>query len=206
MSMGVSGTVSAEREEGTVVVLGYGPQPIDFISKAAKICGEESVVDPNVARMAGANFAIGLPADLDRLRALLAPGAIEAQRRANTGGLSDNAVLWLATGRRGLSSETLFTFATGVDCTGDHGHYDPRDPSDLARCRLLLEQCPELVSCLPRVAAAGAVWAALVARWDELCALMDEESPDWRKGRGAAPKTYALMKEIIGAAEQHERN
>lgn len=113
--------------------------------------------------------------------------------------LSDNAVMWLATGERGLSSETLFTFTTGVDAEGYHGHNYPHDPADLRRCRQLLKDCPELVSCLPRVAAAGPEWAALVARWDELCAVMDEESPEWK---GRAPKTYALMKEIINGARR----
>lgn len=114
--------------------------------------------------------------------------------------LSDNAVMWLATGERGLSSETLFTCATGVDAEGDHGHNYPHDPSDLGRCRKLLEQCPELVPYLPRVAAAGPEWAALVPRWNELCALMDKEAPEWRQGRGSAPQTYNLMKQIINGA------
>lgn len=116
--------------------------------------------------------------------------------------LSDNAVMWLATGERGLSSETLFTFLTGVDAEGDHGHNHPWDVADLCRCRLLLDQCPELVSCLPRVAAAGQEWSALVARWDELCAVMDDENPDWRRSWRATPKTYALMKEIINGAKR----
>lgn len=118
--------------------------------------------------------------------------------------LSPNAIMWLASGRRGLSSETLFTFCTGVDATGDWGHNHPHDPSDFGRCRRLLEQCPELVSCLPRVCAAGPEWAALVPRWDELCALMDEEAPEWRSGKGSAPKTYALMKEIFSAARRQD--
>lgn len=111
--------------------------------------------------------------------------------------LTANAIDWLANGKRGLSSETLFTIATGVDCTRGMGYNYPRDPDDISRCRLLLEKCPELVSCLPRVAVAGPEWAALIQRWDEVCALMDKESPDWRLGRGAAPKTYALMRDIF---------
>lgn len=192
--------------DGTVVVLGFGPQQADFFTRASKLCGKSAVLSPDVARMAGASFAIGQQADLDKLHELLAAGAIEAQKRANPNGLSDNAVLWLATGQRGLSSETLFSLATGVDCTDDWGYNHPHDPADLGRCRKLLEFCPELADHLPRVAAAGPEWAALIPRWDELCALMDEESPEWREGRGAAPKTYALMKEIIDGAQQRERN
>lgn len=189
------------REEG-VVVLGYGPQPIDFISKAAKLCGKDAVMCPDTARMAGANMASGTPEQLAKLRERLELSALAAAHDEHGESLSQNAVTWLATGRRGLSSETLFTFTTGVDCTRDNGHNHPHDPADLRRCRLLLDQCPELVSCIPRVAAAGPEWAALVQHWDEVCALMDEESPDWRKGHGSAPKTYALMKDIFSGAHQ----
>lgn len=114
--------------------------------------------------------------------------------------LSANAIMWLANGRRGLSSETLFTFLTGCDAEGDSGHHYPHDPDDMSRCRRLLEACPELVAHLPRVAAAGPEWAALVPRWDEVCALMDQEAPEWRKGHGRAPQTYELMKEIFKGA------
>lgn len=193
------------RDQEGVVVLGYGPQPMDFISKSAKLCGKGAVMCADTARMTGANLAAGTPAALQKLRAQLELGAVAAVRDVPGGsGLTDNQVMWLATGRRGMSSETLFTFATGVDAEGDHGHRYPLDPSDLARCRKLLDQCPELVSCLPRVAAAGPEWAALVARWDEVCALMDEESPGWRDSKGSAPKTYALMKEIITGAQQQK--
>lgn len=152
---------------------------------------------PDTARMAGANLAAGTPAELEKVRERLALGALAAARDEYDSQLSPNAVMWLASGRRGLSSETLFTFLTGVDAEGDHGHRYPLDPADLGRCRRLLEQCPELRSCLPRVCAAGPEWAALVQRWDELCALMDEESPEWRDDRGSAPRTYALMQEIF---------
>lgn len=187
----------------TIVVLGYGPQPMDFLGKASKLCGKGAVVSTDVARMAGANIAAGHPDALEELGNRLSAGAVQQERLRQTGGnLSDNAVLWLATGRRGLSSETLFTFLTGVDAEGDHGHSYPHDPDDLSRCRKLLEQCPELVSCLPRVAAAGPEWAALVARWDEICVLMDAEAPEWRRGIGRAPQTFKLMREIIEGAQR----
>lgn len=189
------------REHG-VVVLGFGPQPIDFISKAAKLCGKEAVMCPATARMAGANMAAGTPDKLAQLRERLSFHAIAEAHEAHAGQLSPNAIMWLAIGNRGLSSETLFSLATGVDLTQDDGYNHPHDPSDLGRCRQLLERCPELVGNLPRVAAAGPEWAALIPRWDELCALMDEESPEWREGKGKAPKTYALMKEIFQSVQQ----
>jgi len=192
------------REQEGVVVLGFGPQPIDFISKAAKLCGKNAVMCPDTARMAGANMAAGTPSELAKLRARLAAGTLAIAMEEHGDQLSTNAIAWLANGERGLSSNTLFTMTTGVDAEDGDGHNYPRDPADLRRCRLLLDQCPELVSCLPRVAAAGPEWAALVARWDEVCALMNEESPEWRDGRGSAPKTYKLMKDIFSSAKTNQ--
>lgn len=190
------------REQEGVVVLGFGPQPIDFISKAADLCGADAVMCPTTARMAGANLAAGTKGALKALRERLEAGALAVALEEHGDKLSTNAIAWLASGQRGLSSNTLFTFATGVDAEEDDGHNYPHDPDDLSRCRKLLDQCPELVANLSRVAEAGPEWAGLVARWDEICGLMDEESPEWRAGKGRATKTYALMKEIITAARQ----
>lgn len=186
-----------------IVILAFGPQPMDFIGKAAKFCGKDAVLDPDLARMAGANFAIGIPTELASLRERLAAGAVvmEAERHQDSG-LSENATKWLATGERGLSSNTLFFYATGFDARDeDWGDCYPRDPDDLRRCRLLIEQCPELASCLPRVAASGPEWAALVARWDDVCTVMDEECPRWRERQGIAPRTYSFMRQLFEGAK-----
>lgn len=39
------------------VVLGFGPQSMDWIGKVAKVCGPDAVMDQDVARMAGATLA-----------------------------------------------------------------------------------------------------------------------------------------------------
>jgi len=89
--------------------------------------------------------------------------------------LSMNAIQWLANGDRGSSSNTLFTYLTGIDArqraTDDH----PFDAWDFRRCRLLLEQCPELKINLDRVKAAGAVWSVMVDQWDAICEAMDKD-------------------------------
>lgn len=42
----------------------------------------------------------------------------------------------------------------------------------------------------------GPIWAALVARWDDLAASMEAEvGIDWTKGK-SAPRTYELMRKI----------
>lgn len=189
------------KDTGYCVVLAFGPQPISFFATAAKLCGGDAVTDPNLARMAGASMAVGQPDDIAALKKLLEPGAIAKAQAENTTNLSKAAVQWLATGERGLSSETLFSYLSGhnIQDEGDENRY-PHDPADLRRCMLLLEQCPELKPNLPRIAQAGPVWAALFARWDELTGTFETECPGWRGGGWRAPKTYALMKEIITAA------
>ena len=146
--------------------------------------------------MAGASFAMGSPAALAALKARLEDGALAAVRAANPS-LSPEATAWLAGGERGVSSNTMFEYLTGVKATRGWGRSHPHDPGDFRRCRLLLERVPELVPLLPRMAEVSPVWAALVAGWDSLCATMDAECPYWRTGRGgSAPKTYEMMRAI----------
>lgn len=71
------------------------------------------------------------------------------------------------------------------------GDSHPRDPSDFRRCMGLLEAVPDMRKHLSAMAKVSAVWAALVARWDELERLYAEESPS-----GRCPKMYALMREL----------
>jgi len=115
--------------------------------------------------------------------------------------ISQAAIQWLANGERGVSSNTIFTHMTGIEATNGWGHDVPHDPADLRRCRLLLERCPEFMPQFrEHMGKASPKWAALVARWDELCAVMDEETPQWRNPPHGArsTKTYDLLKQIIG--------
>lgn len=188
--------------KGTVV-LGFGPQELYWISKAQKIVGQRAQIDMNIARMAGADTAVGTPAALEALRKRLEAGATLEAITQNPG-LSPDAVRWLACGQRGLSSESIFQYLTGIQVLKDHWQSEfprtPSDPDDMRRCRLLLEQVPELEPLFrKRMASASKDWAALVQRWDEICAVMDKESPQWRDGKGSAPETYRLMKQVLGA-------
>lgn len=116
--------------------------------------------------------------------------------------MTSNLMLWLANGKRGISSETIFTMLTGINALGDHSHSHPYDPDDLKRCRLLLEQCPQLQNIFYEMEKVSKEWAFLVANWDELCKTMDEEAPDWRNGKGSAPKTYGMMKNLLRKAQE----
>jgi len=104
---------------------------------------------------------------------------------------------WLRTGERGISSEAIFSHLTGIPVCGHWGLRPPADPDDLRRCRLLLEAVPAFAAELHRMAEVSEEWAALVERWDKICATMDREVPEWRERRGSAPETYAIMRAAV---------
>jgi hypothetical protein len=101
---------------------------------------------------------------------------------------------WIATGRVGASSQAMAMAACGLPSDGSY----PHDPDDLNRCLLMLEAVPEVRAHFDKIAALGVVWGRLIARWGEIEeAFLDEAGRNWSKAR-SAPKTYQLMKEVIG--------
>lgn len=107
---------------------------------------------------------------------------------------------WLAFGERGISSEAIVQKL--VYGRVERARAYPYDPADFRRCELLLRWEPLLRLQLHHMAEVDAVWAGLVARWQEIADLMEQECPGvWETGtRGAAPKAYAIMQEIREAA------
>lgn len=118
--------------------------------------------------------------------------------------MQENLMRWLASGQRGVSSDTMVQHLTGLKtlryCRPDH----PHDPDDLTRCRRLLEEVPELQAEFTRMTTCSGPWAELVEHWQELCDMMDAESPKWRDGTGSAPKTYSRMKALIDAGRRSD--
>lgn len=102
---------------------------------------------------------------------------------------------WMLGGDTGVSSETIVRVAAGIEPGEDDNFDAPYDPSDFGRCYRLLRKFPELNKKLPLVAKKCKAFAPLVANWDELVALWEEES---NNGTGRAPKLYARMKELRG--------
>jgi hypothetical protein len=101
---------------------------------------------------------------------------------------------WIATGRVGMSSKAMAMAACGMPSDGSY----PHDPDDLNRCLLMLKAVPEVREHFDKIAELGVVWGRLIARWDEIEAcFLDEVGLNWTKAKDA-PKTYALMKEVIG--------
>lgn len=111
-------------------------------------------------------------------------------------------VAWLANGEVGTSSKCMAMWLAFGQRTRDAFGGHPHDPDDMDRCLKLLAVAPGLRERLPKMAELNKTWAALVARWDEIEAMqMDEIGLDWTKAR-SAPKTYALMQEVISGARK----
>ena len=153
------------RKDGCI--LASGPLSPEMLEALTKEAPEGAIIDPDVARLAGVGWAVGLPEDLAKMREALATEAV----RPAIEGLSPGAIEWLAVGEHGLSSATLFWKVTGVrpgylrDYDEDWVHH-PHDPSDFNRCLLLIDMAPEIGAGLPVMRAASPEWAALVDHWD----------------------------------------
>lgn len=172
----------------------FGQMPITAVLAMVKTLAEGAVFDIRAARLLGATMVVGMPADVETL--VKDPDVLnEARARYAplTAGLSDAAAEWFATGDRGASSEAMFFAFTG---RGEESRATPADPSDLRRCRLLLEQVPEFQGLFIRMRTVSPEWDALYEKWPELTALMDEETPEWRVQDGSAPRTYRRMKDL----------
>lgn len=107
--------------------------------------------------------------------------------------IPENLNNWLASGNRGISSEAIASYLTGINFVSGHWFSNhPHDPSDFKRCMDLLEAVPEFRPRLKEMAEVSPIWAELVENWDELEKLYKEEAPT-----GKAPKLYDRMQEII---------
>lgn len=185
-------------------ILVLGAVPVSKFLALTKLVPKNSVMDTHLARVAGASFAMGPREETKALVASMSGVAIEKARvlYADTG-LSDDAVRWIAVGERGSSSDAIFYKLTGIrphNMNGDTSAH-PLDPDDLGRCRRLLEQVPELAARIGEMSSVSRKWAVLVAKWDEICRTMDDESSEWRDGKGSAPKAYAIMEECLAAGK-----
>jgi hypothetical protein len=183
-----------EHRGGCVLIAGAVPAG-DF-AHLTRMAPAGSVLCADVARMGGVTFAMGLREDLEELREALSAGALSTTQQRHAG-LPQSQIKWLASGRRGISSNTMFSVLSGVDALRGYPASYPCDPDDFDRCLALLDQCPELQPSLSNMAEVSPQWAVLVDRWDEIEAShLDEVGLGWTKAR-SAPRTYALMQDIL---------
>lgn len=200
-------TYTVETREGCTLVT--GSVPVTQLTALMSAAGKGAVLSDNLARLAGVQFAWGLPADVDaledKLRAEKLAGLISGQTDAAKNGLSEDARRWLAVGEQGMSSCSIFWRLTGFkpDYLADDRYYShPHDPGDLRRCMLLLDQVPEFKGRMREMAGCSPEWDALAEPWDDLCATLATEVPDWMKPSpsGQARKTYDKMQAILKTA------
>lgn len=184
-------------------ILVFGAVPLSKFGNLIKLVPKDSIMDTCLARIAGASFAMGPREETKALIASMSGVAIEKARVLYAAtGLSEEAVRWIAVGERGLSSDAIFYKLTGIrphNMSGDTSAH-PHDPDDLSRCWRLLEQVPELAARIGEMSSVSREWAVLVVKWDEICRTMDAESPEWRDGKGSAPKAYAIMQECLAGS------
>lgn len=170
----------------------FGGIPIDDMTALIGCAPKDWVLNTQASRHLGAALVIGSKEDTESLMDL--PPCYEVQMEvynANASGMSKQAQEWLLRGERGMSSDTMFAVLSGSEIK-DKSY--PHDPSDLRRCRLLLDQVPEFAGRVGEIASVSKEWAGLVDVWELLCTTMDAEC-DWRSGTGSAPRTYNMMQE-----------
>lgn len=163
---------------------------------------KNTIFSPDLARILGVNFAVGRPEDVQRIlsdKEVQKTALLQVHAQLYGLNLPAEAVEWWALGEHGSSSEAIFIHLSGLRLSPDQDSKEhPHDPSDLRRCRLLLEAVPSFRERLPEMSEVSREWGQLVAKWDQLCTMMDEECPQWRKGKkGDANKTYMLMRELL---------
>lgn len=106
---------------------------------------------------------------------------------SNYAALPAEAVKWLANGRRGISSNTLFSIMYGVDAIKLSSRDVPHDAGDFRRCRVMVEGIPHAREVLLGIVDAEFIAGrsarhallSVVENWDVLCGVMDRDTPDW---------------------------
>jgi hypothetical protein len=192
-------TYTVEKLSGCTII--RGSVPLGDMAALMKAAPADATMDLRLAAKIGATMVFGSAEAVRALSATRLPLSTARQAQVDAGraaGLGEAAVAWIADGDRGRSSETMFSAITRVALLPAADYATPLDPSDLGRCRKLLEAVPELEHALDRMAEVGPGWARLVEAWPRLCSLMDDEVPQWRTGAGSAPQTLDAMRAAIG--------
>ena len=88
--------------------------------------------------------------------------------------INDRMNQWLASGERGISSDTLFEKLSGRGL-GSRYKSHPLDPNDFRRCYLLLKLIPEWKNDLDKLREINYTWDQLVNNWDKLTEMLEEQ-------------------------------
>lgn len=119
--------------------------------------------------------------------------------------VEQRALEWMAGSDTGASSKTIARHMMGLPHDDAFGVSEPSDGGDLGRCLRLLALVPEWEPRIGELAVLSNAWAALVLHWEELKALMIEETgPTFARDAGA-PKTDARIQVITRDARKADR-
>ena len=114
--------------------------------------------------------------------------------------MKDKLITWFAKGDVGESSRSMALVMAGIPLD-DNDRSHPWDPADLSRCLLFLEAVSEARQHMDLFRVISEKWNALIDSWAEIETTLLEEV-GLHPGDGArAPKTYALMKKVLGREE-----
>lgn len=167
--------------DNSLVILAYGPQPISSLAEAGRMCGKDAIMDSDVARKAGAIFAIGSRAAIEALDARLSAVSKHDPMPSAAGfGLSKAALDWLECGERDASSNTMLMHLLNHVTMDREGMSHPSFLGEWRQCQLLIEAVPEVRERLSMMATASNEWRRLVQAWPRILEYADQEAPDWR--------------------------
>jgi len=109
--------------------------------------------------------------------------------------ITKNFVKWLAKeDHRGISSNTIATVMSGINCMGRWGKSHPRDPSDFIRCENLLKSVPAFRKRLHEMKAVSQEWSLLVDNWAEIKRMIDKGLKETNGER--CTEAYKYMKAL----------
>lgn len=98
------------------------------------------------------------------------------ERKSAMDDLTTRACNWIAGRDIGISSKTIWAVMMGVESgSGPLGSDVPHDSDDFGRCYRLLQLIPEWRARLSEVAARHPQWRGVVANWDTLTQLYEED-------------------------------
>ena len=109
--------------------------------------------------------------------------------------ITKNINYWLANGDRGISSEAIVSYLTGVNI-GRIFNSHPSDTSDFGRCSKLLKACPEIKAKFYRMKEVSGIWEKLVENWDTLERMLKDAKGQERQTGTNDGKMYQFMKSL----------
>lgn len=169
-------TYSIEWGEQFRIIRGKGSLAV--MAEIFSTCPVDFKLDLDLASRYEATAVLGSPDGLKTLRDTAPLRSIPV----GTDVLNEQAINWLLAGERGDSSNAMFDAAFSVELAseGQQNRDHPRDADDLARCRLLVDSCTHVRTQFAAISALSPVWGRIIENWDEICAAMDAELPEWR--------------------------